>query len=54
MLNKTDYWYCFANEEGTGMVECSHTIKEDPEEGYEGFDIMMYQLFQNHINNYNN
>ena len=40
---ESDYWYCFANEIGTGIVVCSHTIKDDPEEGYEGFNIAMYQ-----------
>lgn len=34
----SDYWYCFANEEGTGYIYCSHDITNDSV-----FQIVMYQ-----------
>ena len=35
---ENDYWYCFANEEGTGYVYCYHRIIDN---NY--FQIIMYQ-----------
>ena len=33
-----DYWYCFANEEGTGIIYCKHEIDDNNE-----FVIKIYQ-----------